>query len=172
MRQGLVHLYTGEGKGKTTAAVGLSVRCLGTGGKVLFVQFLKGCPSGECALLQQLGARLIRAQTSAKFTNQMTPDELAELAGQNLQTLEQAREVLQDYQLLVLDEAIGALGCGLLPLESLLELVEQRPPHLEVVLTGRGPPEELTQLADYHTEFACKRHPFEKGISARKGVEF
>lgn len=172
-QNGLIHLYVGDGKGKTTAAIGLSLRALGAGKRVVFAQFLKGRATGEAAMLQKLGAAIVRPQDGGKFIFQMTEQELAAQTQANLAALDHIRELAQNgCDLLVLDEAVDATVCSLLPLEDLLSALKERPPHLEVVLTGRNPPEHLAALADYHTEFVCKCHPYDKGVPARKGIEF
>ena len=172
-KKGYIHLYVGDGKGKTTAAAGLALRAVGWGWRVVFAQFLKGRQSGEVAALQKLGATTVLTQTTGKFTNQMTPQELAEQAVHSIAALDSIREMLgEGCELLVLDEVVDAVNCGFLPLAALLEFLHERPGQTEVVLTGRKPPPELAALADYHTEFACRAHPYEKGVSARKGIEY
>ncbi len=167
---GLVHLYWGEGKGKTTAAMGLALRSLGAGRKVVVVQFLKGGPSGEIPLLEQLGARVFRGKAGQKFTFQMTEAERAETKA--LQTENLRRALALEADLLVLDEACAAWQKDLADRELLKQAVLEKPEVQEVVLTGREPPDWLWEAADYITEMKCHRHPFEKGISAREGVEF
>ena len=167
---GLVHLSGGEGKGKTTAAMGLALRSLGAGRKVVVVQFLKGGPSGEIPLLEQLGARVFRGKAGQKFTFQMTEAERAETKA--LQTENLRRALALEADLLVLDEACAAWQKDLADRELLKQAVLEKPEVQEVVLTGREPPDWLWEAADYITEMKCHRHPFEKGISAREGVEF
>ncbi len=167
---GLVHLYWGEGKGKTTAAMGLALRSLGAGRKVVVVQFLKGGPSGEIPLLEQLGARVFRGKAGQKFTFQMTEAERAETKA--LQTEHLRRALALEADLLVLDEACAAWQKDLADRELLKQAVLEKPEVQEVVLTGREPPDWLWEAADYITEMKCHRHPFEQGIPAREGVEF
>ena len=167
---GLVHLYWGEGKGKTTAAMGLALRSLGAGRKVVVVQFLKGGPSGEIPLLEQLGARVFRGKAGQKFTFQMTEAEKAETKA--LQTENLRRALALEADLLVLDEACAAWQKDLADRELLKQAVLEKPEVQEVVLTGREPPDWLWEAADYITEMKCHRHPFEQGIPAREGVEF
>ena len=145
MEQGLLHLYWGDGKGKTTAAMGLALRALGSGKRVVIVQFLKGGNSGEIPLLAQLGAEIYRGKAGQKFVFQMTPEEKAatrELQNQNL-----AAAIAQPADLLILDEAGSA--------EEL-----------------DTPPQWMLDAADYSTEMKCHRHPYQKGIKARKGIEY
>ena len=168
--RGLVHLYWGDGKGKTTAAMGLALRALGSGRSVVIVQFLKGGQSGEIPLLRSLGARILRGKAGTKFSFQMSEEEQAETLALQTENLRQALACRCDMR--VLDEACSAWQTGLVDQELLKKAVLERPEGQEVVLTGRNPPEWLREAADYITEMRCCRHPFERGISAREGVEF
>lgn len=163
----MLHLYFGSGKGKTTAAAGLALRALGHGKKVVIVQFLKDGTSGEIEPLRRLGAAVF-ACPNAKFTWLMTPQEKAAALAHNTQTLEAALQMPCD--LLILDEACAALRAALLP-EALLQKAVLNAPY-EVVLTGRDPADWMLQNADYITEFTARRHPYEKGIPAREGIEY
>ena len=170
MEQGLLHLYWGDGKGKTTAAMGLALRALGSGKRVVIVQFLKGGNSGEIPLLAQLGAEIYRGKAGQKFVFQMTPEEKAatrELQNQNL-----AAAIAQPADLLILDECLDTVEAGLLTVQAVYTLLQNRPKGLEVVLTGRAAPPALLELADYHTRMQLVRHPFERGIPARFGIEY
>ena len=163
----MLHLYFGSGKGKTTAAAGLALRALGHGKKVVVVQFLKDGTSGEIEPLRRLGAAVF-ACPNAKFTWLMTPQEKAAALAHNTQTLEAALQMPCD--LLILDEACAALRAALLP-EALLQKAVLNAPY-EVVLTGRDPADWMLQNADDITEFTAHRHPYEKGIPAREGIEY
>ena len=167
---GLVHHYWGAGKGKTTAAMGLALRALGTGRRVAVVQFLKGRDSGEIPLLEGLGAQVFRGKAGTKFSFQMTGAEKAETRA--LQTDHLRRALALDAELLVLDEACAAWQTDLIDRDLLRAAVLDRPEGREVVLTGREPPEWMREAADYVTEMRCHRHPFEQGVPARRGVEF
>lgn len=167
---GLVHLYWGEGKGKTTAAMGLALRSLGAGRRVVVVQFLKGGPSGEIPLLEKLGAQVFRGKAGQKFTSQMSEAEKAETKALQTENLRRALEC--DADLLVLDEACAVWQKDLVDRDLLKQAVLDRPQGREAVLTGRNPPDWLWEAADYITEMKCHRHPFEQGIPAREGVEF
>lgn len=171
---GLVHLYVGDGKGKTTAAVGLAVRFLGGGGRVLFCQFLKGRPTGELEPLERLGAVILRAKTCGKFVSTMDEAECRELRESHEECLRKAAACAAsgEYGLVVLDEAVNAVNCGAIPPDSLPALLNHRAPTTEIVLTGRNPSPGLVAAADYHTEFLCRRHPFGRGVAAREGVEY
>ena len=171
---GLVHLYCGDGKGKTTAAVGLAVRHSGRGGKVVFAQFLKDGTSGECRVLAKLGVTVLAANPVGKFSFRMTEEEKAETAAALGRTFDAATgfAVRERATLLVLDEVCAAVNCGFLPEKTLTEFLESRPDSLEVVLTGRDPSENLQAHADYITEMKKRRHPFDEGVAAREGIEF
>ena len=171
---GLVHLYCGDGKGKTTAAVGLAVRHSGRGGKVVFAQFLKDGTSGECRVLAKLGVTVLAANPVGKFSFRMTEEEKAETAAALGRTFDAATgfAVRERATLLVLDEICAAVNCGFLPEKTLPEFLESRPDSLEVVLTGRDPSENLQVHADYITEMKKRRHPFDEGVAAREGIEF
>ena len=167
---GLLHLYWGEGKGKTTAAMGLALRALGAGRRVVVVQFLKGRQTGEIPLLERLGAQVFRGKAGSKFSFQMGEAEKAETKALQTEHLRQALGLAAD--LLVLDEACAAWQTGLVDLALLKAAVLDRPEGREVACTGREPPEWLLEAADYSTEMRCHRHPFQRGVPAREGVEF
>ena len=171
---GLVHFYCGDGKGKTTVAVGLAVRHSGRGGKVVFAQFLKDGTSGECRVLAKLGVTVLAANPVGKFSFRMTEEEKAETAAALGRTFDAATgfAVRERATLLVLDEVCAAVNCGFLPEKTLTEFLESRPDSLEVVLTGRDPSENLQVHADYITEMKKRRHPFDEGVAAREGIEF
>ena len=172
---GLIHIYCGEGKGKTTAAVGLIARAAGHGMRILLVQFLKNGKSGELASLRRLPqVRILTGKPATHFTNVMDAAEKAEILELHHQHLQEAIRTAREGQidLLVFDEALGAISTGLLPEDEMLAFLRSKPPTLEVVLTGRGPSQELLDLADYISEIRCVRHPWQRGISAREGIEF
>ena len=175
MEKGLIHIYCGDGKGKTTAAVGLCARACGCGQRVLLAQFLKDDSSGELSSLRLLpGFSLIPAPKVDKFPFQMNEAERQEAAQRSAQVLAQARRAAEagECDLLVLDECFGALSTGMLDTEALLDFVEHKPPHLELVLTGRNPPEEFMALADYVSEIRKVKHPYDVGVAARRGIEY
>ena len=143
MSNGLIHLYHGDGKGKTTAAMGLAVRALGCGRRVVIVQFLKGGATGELEPLQTLGATFYRGKAGQKFVFQMNEE-----------------------------EACAAWNLNMVDRELLQNAVLRKPAEQELAMTGRDPAPWMLDAADYITEMCCRRHPYEKGIPARKGVEF
>ena len=170
MELGLVHLYWGEGKGKTTAAMGLALRALGKGARVVIVQFLKGADTGEVPLLRQLGAEIYRGKAGQKFVFQM--DEAEKAAARAVQNANLAAALARPADLLILDEACAAWQLDMVDRALLERAVRERPAGQEVILTGRAPAPWMEELADYSTEMRCCRHPYEKGVTARKGVEF
>lgn len=172
MKQGLVHLYCGDGKGKTTAAIGLCVRAAGRGLRVLLVQFLKGNPTGELAILDKLEQVTVLRQTEQLgFTFRMNEQKKQHAAQVQQQLFEQARRQMQQYDLLILDEVMAAINTGMLSVQQVAELIEHRPPQLELVMTGRNPPQQLVELSDYVSQIEKKKHPFDNGIPARDGIE-
>lgn len=169
---GLIHVYTGQGKGKTTAGVGLAVRAVGAGLRVAFVQFVKGGrESSELASLRRLGVEVTRPATRSSGLMHGAPNahdtEAASIA------LAAAREALSGgFDLVVLDEACVATRSGLVDPATLVAVLGARAPYVEVALTGRGCPDLLLDIADYVTVLHEERHPFSRGIHARRGIEY
>lgn len=165
---GYVHFYYGDGKGKTTAAMGLALRALGHGFPVTVAQFLKDGSSGECAMLEKLGACVIAGKAAPGFVFSMTDAQKAATRALHDGYLEKN---LLNGGLLVLDEVGDALTLGMLNQEKLLALLENRG-ETEIVLTGHAPVDCLIARSDYITEMKALRHPYEKGIPAREGIEY
>lgn len=169
---GLVHLYCGDGKGKTTAAMGLAMRAAGRGLRVLIVQFLKSTQTGELEILKLLPqVKVLRSSEHLGFTFRMNEEQKRRAAAIQQQLFAGAKEQMQDTDLLILDEVMAAINAGMLQTEQVAGLLRERPAGLEVVLTGRNPPPELIELADYISEIKKVKHPFDKGIAARDGIE-
>ena len=172
MKEHYIHLYYGDGKGKTTAAAGLCLRSLGAGAKVLFCQFLKDGTSSEVAPLRRLGAEAMAGEP-AKFLWHMVPEEKQEhFAGQR-RLFGQALECLSGgkYGIVILDEVLDALTEGILSEEELIRAVKQA--RCELVLTGRAPTAALLRLSDYATEMNAVKHPYgTEQAPARKGIEY
>lgn len=172
--KGLVHIYCGDGKGKTTAAVGLAVRCAGGGGRVLFYQFLKDGSSSEINILRQIdNVDVIAGYKKTKFYNVMTDEEKKEAA---LYYTEKFDEIINmaksnGYDLIVLDEAIHAVNLKYISVEKMLSFLKTKPYGLEAVLTGRNPSVDICRHADYISEIKKIKHPFDKGIKARRLIE-
>ncbi len=174
MRQGLIHIYCGDGKGKTTAAIGLAVRAAGCGKRVFIVQFLKGQATGELKSLACIPEiKLLRGKACSKFTCQMDERELQQTYDLNTKNLLTAVETARsgECDVLILDEILGTLSCDLIDSDLLRSLIEQKPESLELVLTGRNPPQWLLDQADYVTEMVKRKHPYDQGIPAREGIE-
>ena len=168
MAESCVHIYTGDGKGKTTAAVGLAVRFAGNGGKVLFTQFLKDGTSSELRILKQIPEITVySAEKNFGFTFRMDEETKQQARAEALR-----RAAEESYGLLILDEIAAAYRTELIDRERLLTFLEERPQNLEVVLTGRDLAEELLSYADYVSEVRKIKHPFERGITAREGIEY
>ena len=171
-RCGRLHIYAGDGKGKTTAAVGLAVRAAGQGLRVLFVQFLKGRPTGEQAALVALGVEWLRAEAGEKFLFQMTGPERSDYLNAQRQCFLEAVSRAGAYDLLIMDEGLDAAAVGVFSEEELLRFVRERPMGLELVLTGRNPGATLVAAADYYSRIEKEKHPYDQGQEARPGIEY
>jgi len=168
--KGLVHVYTGDGKGKTTAALGLAMRAVGQGMKVAFIQFLKGLPSGEHLFARQYNPFEI-VQISVGDSFKKSKEQLSQEAQQTLAYAEQ-EIVSGKYDLVILDEIFIAINQGLITVKQVLDLLDAKPGSVELVLTGRKAPPEIVQRADLVTEMLMIKHPFTEGTSARRGIEY
>ena len=174
MQLGLVHIYCGDGKGKTTAALGLALRALGHGYKVLLVQFLKSQDTGELKVFDSIpNTKVLRSREKFGFTFQMTEEQKKRCIIEHNKLLEKAREIcsLDQIDLIILDEIISAYNYNLVNRAETIKFLKEKPKNLEVVLTGRDPAAELLQFADYISEIKKIKHPFDRGITARTGVE-
>ena len=166
-----IHVYTGDGKGKTAAALGLTLRAVGAGWRVLFGQFLKHGEFSEIKALKKFGGQVtIRQYGSGRFIKGRPSEKEIEMA---LAGLSEIMQVMEDgkYDLIVLDEINVAVHFGLISLKSIKSLLEKRPQNLELVLTGRWAPKEIMERADLVTEVRMIKHYFSKGVPARKGIE-
>lgn len=171
---GLMHIYCGEGKGKTTCSVGLTVRACGFGLHVLFMQFLKPGTSSELNVLRELpGIDVFHMTPTKKFSFQMTEEEKQEARENNRREFGEMVNMLtgDHYDMLVMDECLGAIEAGLMDEQVVLDFLKNRPEQLEVVLTGRYPSKALEEMADYVSRIDKVKHPFDKGIPARAGIE-
>jgi cob(I)alamin adenosyltransferase len=176
--RGLVVVNTGDGKGKTTAALGLAVRAAGNGLRVLIIQFIKGrWKTGETRALEALAPNVQMVRMGMGFTidrlrdSRIPMEEHEEAAAR---AFERAREVVlaDEYDMIVLDELLGSIKAGLVALDDVLALIREKPPRLHLVMTGRGAPPELVDAADLVTEMTLVKHPFQQGIKAQRGIEF
>jgi len=174
MKKGYVQVYTGNGKGKTTAALGLALRCAGQDNRVLIVQFMKVMPTGELKSLAQVAnIQVQRVCQTTKFSFEWTDTEKAEARKNALEMLSTLKTRLtQDVDLLILDEALGAISTGVITEEELLTLIAQKPEQVEIVLTGRDCPDGIRKRADLITEMRPEKHYMTCGVKARKGIEF
>ena len=169
---GLVHLYYGDGKGKTTAAAGLAARAAGRGGGVVFAQFLKNADSGEVRALEKAGVEALHAEETFGFTFTMDGETRKRCARAQRGILERAAERVArgGIALLVLDEALDALNAAMLD-EDALRAVFDRAGGVDIALTGRDPPAWLVEAASYVTEMRKIKHPYDRGVAARAGIE-
>ena len=172
-QDGLIQIYTGDGKGKTTAALGLALRACGQGAKVAIIQFMKGWEHyGELSAVKLL-PNVTFVQTGRPdyvYRGKEEPKDFQEAE----RGLALASEVASsgEYDLLILDEIIVALDYKLIPLCDVLTLLDSKPNSLEIVLTGRSAPKELTEKADLVTEMKEIKHPYQKGLQGRRGIEY
>jgi cob(I)alamin adenosyltransferase len=169
----MIQVYTGDGKGKTTASLGLALRAAGHGWHVLMIQFMKGDPTyGEITAAKKLANLEIVQSGLPTFVEKGNPSpEDLRLARQGLDLARQALS-RKRYQMMILDEINVAIDYDLLPLKDVLELVKSCPPELELVLTGRHSPAELIELADLVSEVKEVKHPYLKGIVSREGIDY
>ena len=168
----LMHIYTGDGKGKTTAAAGLCLRAAGSGMKVLFTQFLKDGTSSEVGLLSRIPEiECFLAKQHFGFLFSMKKEELEKAKIYYRDYFSLIMERAKEKDLLVLDEFMAVYGAGLLDKEESLRRLQEIYGRTELVLTGRNAPWELVEMSDYVTDMTCVKHPFEKGIGARVGIE-
>lgn len=169
----MIHIYCGDGKGKTTAAVGLAVRMAGFGGKVLLGQFFKDGSSSEIASLRSLTNITVRhCRTIPGRFVRLTPEQRIQVSADYTNYLTELLDNSVKYDMLILDEVVSACNHGTVPEGQLIDFLKKLPEGMEVVLTGRNPSPSLLELADYVTEMRKLRHPFDNGVPAREGIEF
>ena len=170
---GLVHVYTGEGKGKSTCSVGLAVRAVGAGMKVLYYQLFKKYTS-EVEPMKKVGIEYKNYETQHPYFKKYTDEQFATEVERCTSFVREAfeRATAEKYDLLVIDELGPALSAKMIPTDAVVELIKNKPKNLELILTGRGFSQKILDLADYVSEIKMVFHPFEKGIQARKGIEY
>ncbi len=169
--KGYVHVYTGDGKGKTTAALGLAIRAAGAGLKVFFAQFLKSGDYSEHKALRRFSDIIeVRQYGRGCFIRGKPADEDIEAAKKGLS---EVREIVSSgrYDVVILDEANIAVFYGLIEVDQLLEIIKNRPSHVEIVITGRNADPKLIEEADLVTEMKEIKHYYKKGVLARIGIE-
>jgi len=168
---GFLHIYCGDGKGKTTASLGLAIRGAGAGMKVCFAQFMKGGDTCELESLGHIdGITVIRCDKEYGFSFSMTDDDKRAITACHNKLLEEAFS--GGYDMIILDEFNCAYECGLMDKEKAETLIINSRNESETILTGRNPADVFLDNADYISEICCRRHPYEKGIDARRGIEY
>lgn len=173
--KGLIHIYCGDGKGKTTAATGLAIRAAGYGMKIVYVQFLKDGTSSEFNILNKVNnINIIVFRKKLGFSWNMNEETKVIAKEGYTKILEEGiNEAIQsNAKMIVFDEIMSAISCGFVPEEKVIEFLKEKPEDLEVVLTGRNPSEELIEMADYVSEVKKIKHPFDSGIESREGIEY
>lgn len=178
-KSGCIHIYTGDGKGKTTAALGLALRASGAGLHVAIYQFFKGgvAESGEIAACGALGKEIelvVFEQLHPFFEDNLTDKKLKDLKDSVAEGLERARKKMLSgkVDMVILDEILNGVSANLIDEEMLLSLLGDKPQKLELILTGRGASPRLIKKADYVTEMKMISHPYYKGAGPRRGIEY
>lgn len=172
--KGLIHIYCGDGKGKTTAAMGLAVRAAGSGMKIVLTQFMKGDSSSEISIIEKLdNVTVVFCKKRFGFVWNMTPEQKLEAAKSYSEQFEQVVKLAKDTDadMLVMDEFMSCYNYGFIDNAKAIEFLKNKPEKLEIILTGRDPKQELIDLADYVSEIKKIKHPFDKGQNARRGIE-
>ena len=175
MEKGLVQIYTGEGKGKTTAALGLAFRAAGRGRKVLFVQFLKGIATGEAiSMSENPNIKHLKVAETVRFFNTLSAEEQLELKIRTESEWKQLKELIktESADIVVLDEIMIALRYGLVDEDDVILLLKDKPHKIEIILTGRYAPDNLVEVADLVTEMKKVKHYYDKGVTSRIGIEY
>lgn len=174
MKKSCIHIYCGDGKGKSTASMGLAVRAAGFGQKVIVTQFLKDGSSSELTILRNIpGIQVMICEKKFGFIWNMSEEQKAEARAAYTDLFRRVtrRAVEEQAFLLVMDEFVAAYNHDMIEKEEAMQFLKEKPDTLEVVLTGRDPAPELVKLADYVSEICKRKHPFDQGIPARKGIE-
>jgi len=172
LKKGYIHIYTGSGKGKTTAALGLGLRAVGAGFKVYMIQFMKGRRYSELDAVEHLSNFTIVQHGRDEFVSKEKPEQIdIDLAQEGFA---HAKDIIKNgkYDMVIFDEINVAVDYNLIPLEDVLKLIEEKPEKLELVLTGRYAHPEIVKWADLVTEMLEIKHPYQQGVLARKGVDF
>ena len=172
LKKGYIHVYTGNGKGKTTAAIGLGIRATGAGLKVIMVQFMKGRRYSELDAVDQVKNFTVVQFGRDEFVSKENPEQIdIDLARKGLVY---AKDVIQNggYDLVILDEITVAVDFQLIPLKEVIDVLKNKPETLELVLTGRYAPSDLIKHADLVSEILEIKHPFQKGVLSRKGIDW
>ena len=167
----MIHIYCGDGKGKTTAAIGLAVRMAGYGKKVLFMQFMKGSNTGELKLLSEAGnITVMRCDRNYGFFKSMDETDKGHITRSHNDNLKYVIWNMEQFDMIVLDEIFAAYNTDLADKEMIATIIADYKG--ELVLTGRKPPQWISEKADYISEVKKIKHPFDMGIKAREGIEY
>jgi cob(I)alamin adenosyltransferase len=172
LEKGYIHVYTGPGKGKTTAALGLGLRAAGAGFKVHMLQFMKGRRYSELDSIEKLKNFTYSQHGRDEFVNKEKPEQIdIDLAQEGFN---HAKKIIKNgnYDIIILDEINVAVDFNLIDIHEVVKLAEKKPEKLELVLTGRNAHPEIQRVADYVTEMLEIKHPYQQGVEARKGVDF
>ncbi len=175
MEKGLVHFYLGNGKGKTTAIFGLALRALGRNFKVLIIQVLKARETGEILYLNSLNdnnLKIIRINSSPKFSWEMNEEEKTQSINEIKFILEKAKDEINDYDLVIFDELLNAQSINFIDESYIIKIIKEKKESQEFAFTGRKTSDSLKTYADYISNIDAEKHPYEKGIPARIGIEF
>jgi cob(I)alamin adenosyltransferase len=170
--RGYIHVYTGNGKGKTTAAIGQGIRAIGNGMTVYMIQFMKGRRYSEIDALEKIPGFTVKQFGRDDFVNKTKPEQIdIDLAHQGLQY---AKKIIEEgkHDLVILDEINVAIDFHLIPLQDVLTLLDHKPPSIHLILTGRYAPPELIQKADLVSEILEIKHPYQQGEQSRKGIDW
>ena len=172
LKKGLIHVYTGNGKGKTTAAIGLGLRAVGNGLQVYMIQFMKGRRYSELDALEKLSNFTVKQFGRDEFVSKENPDPIdIDLAQQGFN---HAQEIItgKKYDLVILDEINVAVDYNLIQVEDLIALMQEKPVNVELVLTGRYAHQEIVRHADLVSEILEIKHPYQDRIESRKGIDW
>lgn len=172
MEKGYIHVYTGNGKGKTTSAIGLGIRATGAGLKVHMLQFMKGRRYSELNSLDNIKNFTYSQHGRDEFVNKKNPEKIDIDKAQ--EGFKHAKKLIKSnkYDMLILDEINVAVDFNLIDIKDVVKLVENKPEKLELILTGRFAHAEIQRVADYVTEMLEIKHPYQQNIEARKGIDF
>lgn len=180
----MIHMYSGDGKGKTSIAIGMAVRMAGAGKEVLFTQFMKGNESSEIRILESIpGVKVLKVKNNYGFFGHMSDEDKLEITEKHNEILEEVLRTVRHFSridpegngpelLIVLDEITYPCRCDLVDEEILRTILEETPETVELVMTGRNPKEFMVKHSDYWSDLEMRKHPYEKNIVARYGVEF
>lgn len=176
LKKGLIQVYTGDGKGKTTAALGQALRAVGAGYTVYMVQFLKGGKTGELEAIKRLEPyfKVFRFEKERGFFWTLDQEQKQELQAEVRRAFDFIKETVYQYKcnILILDEIMGILHNGLLDQDEICDLLERKPDTMEIILTGRDVPDKIAEIAHLVTEMKMIKHPFQQGIGSREGIEW